>query len=486
MSTPLDPQRLRVVTSAPIEADRDYVLYWMIAQRRASWNAALDHAIAHARALEKPLLVFEPLDCDYRWACHRFHAFIIQGMCDNAKAFAENGVRYLPYVEPEPGQGRGLLQALAEHACLIITDEHPSFRWPALLARAAERIDTRMEAVDGCGILPLRQAPKPYKRAVDFRRYVHKVFADGAPDLPLAEPLRYHPTTKAQIPADVLEQWPAADLDALLGPGGLDALPIDDSVGIVEDKPGGTLEATQRLDRFLTRLGSYPERNHPDADASSGLSPWLHFGHIGSAQIVAAVLDQSDWSPDKMDPDRFAKQEGAWGISEGAEAFLEEVITWRELSFQTAFLEPEDHARYEGLPEWARTTLAEHADDTREHIYSVEELAQSQSEDELWNAAQRELRESGVMHNYLRMLWGKRVLAWTESPERAFEVLVELNNRYALDGRDPNSYGGIAWVLGRYDRAWGPERPIYGKIRYMTSKSTLRKLRLNEWLERWS
>jgi deoxyribodipyrimidine photo-lyase len=233
-------------------------------------------------------------------------------------------------------------------------------------------------------------------------------------------------------------------------------------------------------------MGRYTERNHPDEDVASGLSPWLHFGHIGGAQVAWAVLQDQEWSTNRMDPSRFSKQEGAWGLSEGAESFLEEVITWRELSFQTALLQPEDHARFEGLPDWAITSLHEHADDPREHLYSLEELAQGRTSDPLWNAAQRQLAEEGVMHNYLRMLWGKRVLAWTESPEQCFEWLVELNNRYALDGRDPNSYGGIAWVLGRYDRAWGPERPIYGKIRYMTSQSTRRKLRLGDWLERWS
>ena len=486
MSLDLDPLRLTVPGDRPVRSKGRYVLYWMIAQRRPTWNHALQHAVARARELDRPLLVLEPLDCTYRWACDRFHTFILQGMADNRRAFGEAGITYLPYVEPTEGAGRGLLAALAEHACLVITDEHPGYRWPSLVSRAAARLDTRIEAVDGCGVLPLRLADKGYKRAVDFRRFLHKTFASTPPAPPHPEPLVLAPQRAAELPDGLLDRWPAADLDALLAPSGLDDLPIDHGIPPVPERPGGPSEAEDRLQRFMRRLGSYVDRNHPDEDASSGLSPWLHFGHIGGARVVHAILDREAWSSDQMAPDRFAKQEGAWGLSEGAEAFLEEVITWRELAHQAAFLEGEDFERYRGLPDWARKTLDEHRDDPREAIYDLETLARAESADALWNAAQRELVHSGVMHNYLRMLWGKRVLAWTESPERCFEVLVELNNRYALDGRDPNSYAGIGWVLGRFDRAWGPERPIYGKIRYMTSQSTRRKLRLSDWLERWS
>jgi len=482
---PVDPMRLRIARDAPVRADGDYVLYWMTAQRRPSHSAALDHAVRRARELAKPLLVLEPLDLDYRWACERFHTFIIQGMRDHRRAFDRPGVAYHPYVEPRAGHGRGLLAALAERSCLVIADEHPAYRWPALLDRAVARVPARIEAVDGCGVLPLRLAAKDYVRAVDFRRFLHKTFLADPPALPSPDPLAALPALPIAVPQPVLERWPAADPDALLAPGATARLGVDPTVGAVADKVGGPTQGAAQLRRFLARLGNYVERNHPDEDAASGLSPWLHFGHVGAAQVVQAVLDREEWSPDLMDRSRIAKQQGAWGIGEGAQAFLEEILTWRELSFHTAFREPVDHARYEGLPAWARKTLAEHAADPREGDYDLETLAQGGTDDPLWNAAQRELRETGVMHNYLRMLWGKRVLAWTPSPQRAFQVLVELNNRYALDGRDPNSYGGISWVFGRYDRAWGPERPVYGKIRYMTSQSTLRKLRLRDYLERW-
>lgn len=479
--------RVSCAVDRPIRTDGEFVLYWMIAERRSRWSFALQHAVAHAARLGRPLLVLEPLDVDYRWACDRFHAFILQGMRDNRNAFANTPVRHLAWVGASSGAGRGLLAALAERACLVITDERPAYRYPALVARAASRLTCRVEQVDGCGVLPLRQAPKAYKRAVDFRRYVHKAFAQDPPELPVDDPVAGADLVPFEVDlTEITERWPEARLDALLGPGGLDDLPIDHDIAPVRDKPGGPDAGAARLERFLLdRLDHYTERNHPDEEVASGLSPWLHFGHVGGAQVVAAILDEETFDPERMNADRFSKQEGAWGLSAGAESFLEEVITWRELSFQTAFLEPEDHARFEGLPAWAQKSLIEHAADPREHLYSLEELAAGQTSDPLWNAAQRQLREEGIIHNYLRMLWGKRVLAWTESPQQCFEWLVELNNRYALDGRDPNSYGGIAWVLGRYDRAWGPERPIYGKIRYMTSASTRRKLRLKGWLSRW-
>ena len=168
-------------------------------------------------------------------------------------------------------------------------------------------------------------------------------------------------------------------------------------------------------------------------------------------------------------------------MSAAAEGFLDQLVTWRELGYRSARYVP-DNGSYSALPRWARATLAEHAGDPREFVYSQEQLDAAETHDEIWNAAQRQLRHDGVIHNYLRMLWGKKILEWTRSPEEAHDIMFELNDRYALDGRDPNSVSGIHWVLGRYDRAWGPERPIFGKVRYMSSDSTRRKLKMTEYL----
>jgi deoxyribodipyrimidine photo-lyase len=199
---------------------------------------------------------------------------------------------------------------------------------------------------------------------------------------------------------------------------------------------------------------------------------------------VAAVLRADGWDPSKLAKKPTGSKAGWWGASVPAEAFLDELVTWREVGLNAARHLP-DYTRYESLPAWARKTLADHAPDPRPHRYGREQLAAAATHDEVWNAAQRQLLRDGRIHNYLRMLWGKKVLEWSASPEEAMDTLFWLNDRWALDGRDPNSVSGIMWILGRYDRAWGPERPIFGKIRYMASANTARKLDLKPYLARW-
>jgi len=264
----------------------------------------------------------------------------------------------------------------------------------------------------------------------------------------------------------------------------LAGLDIDHSVGPTGWR-GGHAAARSRLDDFLADgLDRYAEeRNDPDADAASRLSPWLHYGHISSHEVFDAVVAREGWSPARISPPNDGRRRGWWGMSEAAESFVDELVTWRELGHVYCARQP-DYARYDTLPEWARQTLEEHASDPREHVYSLEEFDRAETHDELWNAAQRQLAEEGIIHNYLRMLWGKKILEWTAHPREALDVMVELNNRYGLDGRDPNSYSGIMWVMGRFDRGW-PERPVFGKVRSMTSRSTRRKVRLDRYLERW-
>jgi deoxyribodipyrimidine photo-lyase len=170
-------------------------------------------------------------------------------------------------------------------------------------------------------------------------------------------------------------------------------------------------------------------------------------------------------------------------MSEAAEAFLDQLVTWREVGFNFCAHRP-DYDEYLSLPDWAKATLAKHAADDRPHAYSLDEFASARTHDRLWNAAQGQLLTEGHIHNYLRMLWGKKILEWTTRPQEALDIMVELNNRFALDGQDPNSYSGICWVLGRYDRPWGPARPIFGTVRYMSSENTARKVRVKEYLQR--
>jgi deoxyribodipyrimidine photo-lyase len=230
-------------------------------------------------------------------------------------------------------------------------------------------------------------------------------------------------------------------------------------------------------------LPRYEDSRHPDAAATSRLIPYLHFGHLSVHEVWKRLTSLEGWTPDALSPHRRGQKAGFWGMSSPAEAFVDELVTWRELGHNFA-TQRDDFDRYESLPEWARTTLERHASDPRPSLYSLEELARADTHDSAWNAGQRELVETGGMHGYLRMLWRKKILERRRTPGEVLNAMIELNNGYALDGRDPSSYSGIFWCLGRYDRLWGPERPIFGRVRFMSSTATKRKLRMSNYPER--
>ncbi|QDU88674.1 Deoxyribodipyrimidine photo-lyase [Pirellulimonas nuda] len=477
------PLRIRVEKDAPVNPDGRYVLYWMIACRRSAWNFSLQRAAAWGQRLGKPILVLEALRCNYSWASDRLHAFAVQGMADNQRSFAPSGVRYYPYLEPQPGAGAGLFERLAADACVAVTDDWPCFFLPKLVRAARRQVNVRFESIDSNGLLPMRAAEKVFARAFDLRRFLQKELRNHIDAMPAEDPLAGAELPNSpRIDRATLDRWPEADVAAIAAdPALLSSFPIDHTV---EPAPlvGGERSARSQLEGFLNdRLPLYGEqRNQPQCDAASGLSPFLHWGHLSAHETFVRLAERERWNPGKM----AAKPTGArgwWGMGESAEAFLDELVTWRELGFNMCS-QRRDYDRYESLPNWAQQTLAEHASDKREHVYTLQQFETAQTHDPLWNAAQRQLVAEGKIHNYLRMLWGKKILHWSASPRDALRVMVHLNNKYALDGRDPNSYSGIFWVLGRYDRAWGPERPIFGKIRYMTSENTARKLKVGDYI----
>lgn len=487
-STP--SQRLRVVGANPLRPEREFVLYWMRASRRIDHNFALDRAVELALELGRPLIILEALRCDYRWAADRHHAFVLAGMRDNAVACGRFGVAYHPYVEPSVGHGRGLLAALGQHACVVVTDDHPGFHYPQMLTAAADQLDVRLEAVDSIGLLPLSVAPRDFPTAYAFRAFMQRELPAHLGSMPQATPLSRLATKPgerpmATIPKTVLTRWPAAEASLLRGePAALAALPIDHGVGVVPGL-GGARAGIAAIRAFVGEgVDAYAERrNHPDDAGGSGLSPYLHFGHVSVHAILRELAQRTGWTPGDLGRPRQDAREGFWGMPPAVESFLDELVVWREVGHNFAHIR-DDIDRYESLPPWARTTLEAHAADPRPHLYDRATLEGASTADEIWNAAQRELVRTGRMHNYLRMLWGKRVLEWTAEPPAAVQMLIELNNRWALDGRDPNSYSGIFWVFGRYDRPWGPERPIFGTVRYMSSDATRRKLRLSRYLAR--
>jgi deoxyribodipyrimidine photo-lyase len=485
-TAPLPPLRVRQLNQKPIDPEGDFVLYWMTAFRRTKYNFALERAVEHARNQARPLVILEALRVGYRWASDRFHHFAIQGMADNQKRLASKPVLYYPYLELKADEGKGFLAALAQRASVVVGDDFPSFFLPRMMQAAAYQVPVAFELVDSNGILPLRAADKVYVRAVDFRRFLQKTLEPHMDDFPQSDPLsRIRLPILPKLPAAITQRWPAADVATLAGnPGLLHTFPIDHAVGITE-KHGGERAAQRTLRRFLeSRLSRYADhRNQPEEEATSGLSPYFHWGHIGAHQVFEELMDWDGWTDDRMAAKATGSRSGWWGASKNVEAFLDEFLTWRELGYNMTW-QRDDYATYESLPNWAQETIELHSEDSREHVYSRERLESSETHDELWNAAQRQLVQDGVIHNYLRMLWGKKIYEWSPNAKQALRVMIELNNKYGLDGRNPNSYSGIFWVLGRYDRAWGPERPVFGKLRYMSSENTARKVRVREYMEK--
>jgi len=480
------PLRIRRLNERPPRPDGQLVLYWMIGFRRTSWNFSLDRALWWSRELRRPLLVLEALRCDYRWASDRLHGFVIDGMRDNAAALGEHGVRYHPYVEPKKNAGRGLLAALADRAAVVVTDDFPTFFLPAMLRAAAGQVPVQFEAVDSNGLLPLRAADKVFARAYDFRRFLQRALPPYLDQMPQRDPLAGYRGGPATIPRDILDRWPAATKKGLdRGAAERAELPIDHQVA-PSIYTGGQQAGAVRLNRFLNdRLVAYDQqRNDPDYQATSSLSAYLHFGHVSPHAVFSGIAEAEHWQRSHLSEESRGSRGGWWGMSPSSEAFLDQLVTWRELGLNMSW-QRDDYDRYHSLPQWAQATLDQHRADRRSYLYWLEQFEAAATHEPLWNAAQRQLVREGRLHNYMRMLWGKKILHWSESPEAALEIMIELNNKYAVDGRDPNSYSGIGWVLGRYDRPWGPERPIFGKIRYMSCDNARRKLKLDDYLAKY-
>jgi deoxyribodipyrimidine photo-lyase len=307
-------------------------------------------------------------------------------------------------------------------------------------------------------------------------------------DFPLEDPtlLLADPPELRAIPGDVRSRWPAPTDREMAHPARLIAgLPINHAIP-AGSFSGGSVAAASRLASFIeSGLAAYgTEHNHPDADATSKLSPYLHFGHISPHQVFSAVMTAERWTTRKHQKTRAGAREGWWGVSASAEHFLDQLTVWRELAFNGCAWVPNYHS-YDALPAWARATLDAHLDDPRPHVYSLAQLESAETHDHVWNAAQRQLRHEGWFHGYLRMLWGKKILEWCRHPAEALERMELLMNRYSLDGRDPVSYLSYGWVLGRADRPW-PEHEIFGTVRYMTSASARRKLRMKDYLRTFS
>lgn len=449
-------ERVVQLNDATENRNARYVLYWMQMYKRTTHNHALTFAIRKANELKLPLVVYEGLKYYYPWASDRIHTFILEGVKDRRVQFECVGARYVFYLQKDHDSPKNTVALLAKDAACIVTDDFPCFIIPEHNRRIAARSSIPVFAVDSNGIIPIAKFEKEEYAAYTIRPKIKKLLPDY---------LKAYREDPIEIDGVRLEvDCPETDVTDESIAKLVAECDIDHSVPPSKVYRGGDVNAHIRLDKFVKAI--LPEyetaRNKPDRDGSSRLSAYLHFGFISPLEIALAV--QNADAPDGP-----------------KEAYLEELIVRRELSFNLTLRNPY-YDSLAALPAWVQKTMREHADDERQFTYTLEQLENGETHDELWNAAQREMVATGEMHNYVRMLWGKNVLAWSPSYEIAFETLVHLNNKYCLDGRDPNSYAGILWCFGKHDRPW-MERDVFGTIRYMTSGSTGKKFDSKKYIE---
>jgi deoxyribodipyrimidine photo-lyase len=457
---PSDP-RVRRLNDRPANAKGEYVLYWSQVYRRGHDNAALAYAIERANELGLPCLVYEALRPDYPYASDRIHSFVLEGARDTAAVLGSRGVAHAFFLPKTTDEARGVVGKLAARAAMIVSDEFPTYIVPAQNEAAAKRATCAYVTVDDCVVVPMSLFPKQEYAARTLRPKITQAMDTWL--APIEERLpRVAAPARLSLPFTPVD-FATADIPALVA-----SCAIDHDVPPVAEFPGGSKAAEARLARFVARqLASYAvDRNDPSRDAASHMSPYLHFGMVSARKIALAVRG---WLDDG-------------GAEDAAAPYLEQLLVRRGLAFNFARSNP-DHARYASMPAWAKETLAARAGDRREYALTVAQLAAAKSPDAIWNAAQAELRARGVIHGYARMLWGKLVISWFADPAEAHAVLVELNDRYALDGRDPDGYTNIGWCFGLHDRPW-PNRPKFGTVRTMTTKSAANKLDFDAYLDR--
>ncbi|HEX2260572.1 MAG TPA: deoxyribodipyrimidine photo-lyase [Candidatus Binatia bacterium] len=437
-----DNPRVTLRRGGVFDPEGQCVVYWMQRSQRALDNPALNLAIEAANLLKKPVVVFFSLIPNAHHANRRHYQFMLKGLQDVAQGLRGRGVGFVLRRFPD----HSLLKFCSEvRPCVVVSDENPMAGAERVRTQVAREIPAPFWTVDADVIVPTRLLGKEHYAARTIRPKIHAL---------LPEFLKPVTNPKARVPWKTSSSPRASIPDLSL----LDALPLDVATAPVSAQRGGTQEALTTLRRFIDcKLKGYSRnRNQPDLDGTSRLSSYLHFGHIGPHTVALAVQKSGAPLQDRS-------------------AFLEELIVRRELAHNFVRFNPHYETFHSGEP-WADRTLRIHANDKREYLYSEAQLENSETHDPLWNAAQKQMVLTGWMHGYLRMYWAKKILEWSPSAAVAYDIAVRLNDRYELDGRDPNGYAGIAWaIVGKHDRAWGPERAVYGKIRYMSYASTSRK-----------
>jgi deoxyribodipyrimidine photo-lyase len=442
----IQKERIKLLNEKKIKKG-NYVLYWMQASQRTEYNHALEYAISKANDLLQPVVVFLGITDRFPEGNERHYYFMLEGLREVKRSLEKRGIKMvIRRRSPELG-----IVTLAKDASLVMVDRGYLRIQREWRKDAAQRLTCPLIQVESDVIVPVEEAsPKEEYAAATFRPKINKKLDHYLVPLKKREPV----TDSLSLQFDCLD---LEELDQVLA-----KLPIDRSVKRVREFHGGTKEAKRHLAIFLEKkLNHYAElRNDPILDALSMMSPYLHFGQISPLYIALKAMETK---------------------SPGRGAFLEELIVRRELSMNFIFYH-EKYDSFESIPEWARKTLKAHQMDKRPYVYALQELESAKTHDPYWNAAQKEMVFKGKMHGYMRMYWGKKILEWSKTAEEAFRNALYLNNKYELDGRDPNGFAGVAWCFGKHDRPWG-ERPIFGNIRYMNDKGLKRKFDADEYVK---
>jgi deoxyribodipyrimidine photo-lyase len=411
----------------------------MQASQRSRWNHALEFAVDRASAAGVPLVAYFGLTNNYPHANARHYRFMLEGLREVREDLRRRGICFAVLRENPPD---GAVE-LSRDAAIVVTDRGYLRHQRQWRDAAAGRVPCSLIEVESDVIVPVEQASEKEEYAArtlrpKIHRQLRKYFA----------PLRKRNLRRDSLGLKI-SSLDISDVDAVLA-----GMRLDASVSPVDVYAGGQNEAHRRLGIFLRRrLAKYDQaRNDPAADGLSDMSPYLHFGQISPLEIALAVS-------------------GRGGAS--SKAYLEELIVRRELAVNFVTYNPR-YDSFDALPHWGRRTLGSHRRDRRAYVYSMEEFERAATHDPYWNAAQREMVLTGKMHGYMRMYWGKKILEWSRSPQEAYRIAITLNDRYFLDGRDPNGYANVLWCLGKHDRPWA-ERKIFGTVRYMNAEGLRRK-----------
>ncbi|NYT03110.1 MAG: deoxyribodipyrimidine photolyase [Candidatus Methanofastidiosa archaeon] len=421
------------------EKNGDYVLYWMQSSQRTEYNHALEYSILKANSLNKPLIVFFGLNENFPNANTRNISFMLEGLYEVEKSLGDREIKFVTWKKKaEIGATE-----ISNGASVVVVDKgYQRFEqdWRKYVAK---NIECPLIEIETNTVVPVEEVSKKEEyAAATIRPKINKLLNYYLSPLKLSKPT----ISSLSFRIDSLNMDEIEDITK--------SLKIDKSVQQSPYLFGGTSEAKNNLEYFIKhKLDRYEDlRNNPNLDYLSNMSPYLHFGQVSPLYILLKI-QQSE--------------------SSGKNSFLEELIVRRELSINYVYYNSK-YDSFEGLPDWCKKTLGFHENDSREYIYSLRDFENANTHDPYWNAAQNEMIYSGKMHGYMRMYWGKKVIEWTNSPKEAYEILIYLNDKYELDGRDPNGYTGIAWCFGKHDRPWA-ERKIFGNIRYMNDKGLKRK-----------